>query len=328
MILLVRGRRAPRGAAPPGGIADIGYLTLGGLQQWVMIRGESVDNPPLILLHGGPGFSETPLFREFNAPLERDFTLVYWDQRGSGKSYHPAIPPASMTVERCIADLDELVDAVRGRLHAERVTLFGHSWGSALGVLYAARFPHKVAAYVGSGQVADWPAAEAASYDYAIAEAARRSDERTLRALREIGPPPHTARQLWTERTSLQRLEGNLTPAKLWAMGQILLGSREYSLLDLLRLYRGFRSTLDLMWSEVSALDLNVLAPALEVPVFFFLGRHDHWVPPEVSVAYFDRLTAPSKQLLWFEASGHEPFADEPSKFNASMVELVRPLAA
>jgi pimeloyl-ACP methyl ester carboxylesterase len=43
-------------------------------------------------------------------------------------------------------------------------------------------------------------------------------------------------------------------------------------------------------------------------------------------VAYFDVLTAPSKQLVWFEQSGHEPFADEPAQFNRAMVELVRPV--
>jgi pimeloyl-ACP methyl ester carboxylesterase len=63
------------------------------------------------------------------------------------------------------------------------------------------------------------------------------------------------------------------------------------------------------------------------MPVFFFLGRRDHWVPPEVSVSYYETLEAPAKNLVWFEQSGHEPFADEPEKFNAAMAELVRPAA-
>ena len=88
---------------------------------------------------------------------------------------------------------------------------------------------------------------------------------------------------------------------------------------------RGFRFSMDAMWAEVSRLNLIELAPALQMPVFFFLGRKDHWVPPETSVAYFDALTAPSKKLVWFEQSGHEPFVDEPAKFNAAMAELVRP---
>lgn len=91
---------------------------------------------------------------------------------------------------------------------------------------------------------------------------------------------------------------------------------------------RGFRFSLDAMWAEISRLDLGRLVPALRMPVFFFLGRRDHWVPPETSVAYFDALAAPSKRLLWFEESGHEPFVDEPARFNAAMAELVRPVLA
>jgi pimeloyl-ACP methyl ester carboxylesterase len=89
---------------------------------------------------------------------------------------------------------------------------------------------------------------------------------------------------------------------------------------------RGFRFSIDAMWGEVSRLNLLELVPALQMPVFFFLGRNDHWVPPQASVAYFDVLAAPSKKLVWFEQSGHEPFVDEPAKFNSAMVEFVRPV--
>lgn len=97
--------RTTTGEIVPGSIAEIGYQRLGGIDQWVMIRGENLTNPPLIHLHGGPGFSETRLFRHFNAPLEESFTVVYWDQRGAGKSFARNIPRSSMTVEQFIADL-------------------------------------------------------------------------------------------------------------------------------------------------------------------------------------------------------------------------------
>jgi len=320
--------RSHRGELLPGSIAEIEYLRLGGVEQWVMIRGESVANPPLILLHGGPGLSETGFFRYFNAELEKSFTVVYWDQRGAGKSFDPELPRSSLTVEQLIADLDELVDAVRARLGKDRVTIFGHSWGAALGVLYCARFPHKVAAYVGSGQIGDSKEGEARSYDYVLARAQQLRHRRALKALRAIGPPPYDARSLWTERMWLQRLDGNLSPRSLWNLGRVILGGPESSIFDLPATFRAFRVTLEAMWDEVSTLNLLELAPSLQVPVFFFLGRNDHFVPPEVSVAYFDALTAPSKQLVWFEASGHEPFMDEAAKFNAQMRELVRPVAA
>jgi pimeloyl-ACP methyl ester carboxylesterase len=101
------------GKVVPGSIAEINYLHLGGLDQWVMIRGESLANPPLVLLHGGPGFSETHFFRYFNASIEQSFTVVYWDQRGSSKSFNSKIPSSSMTVEQFVADLDERVLAIR-----------------------------------------------------------------------------------------------------------------------------------------------------------------------------------------------------------------------
>jgi pimeloyl-ACP methyl ester carboxylesterase len=81
--------RGPAGELLRASIAEVAYLRLGGLEQWVMIRGESLANPPLILLQGGPGLSETHFFRYFNAPLEKAFTVVYWDQRGQRQILRP-----------------------------------------------------------------------------------------------------------------------------------------------------------------------------------------------------------------------------------------------
>lgn len=317
-----------KGELLPGSIAETMYLTLGGVEQWVMIRGEDVSNPPIILLHGGPGFPETSFFRYFNAPLEKRFTVVNWEQRGAGKSFRDDIPRGSMTVEQFLSDLDELVGFVCRRLAKTKVVLFGHSWGSALGVLYAQRFPEKVLAYVGSGQVGDSAVGEAKSYAFALSEAERKHHQKALRALRTIGPPPHTPEQLWIERNWLARLENQLSPRSLWSLLKMALGTPESSLLELPKTWRSFKRTIDAMWSEASKLNLLERVPELKVPVFFFLGRNDHMVPADASVAYFDVLTAPSKQLLWFEHSGHEPFADEPERFNAAMIDLVRPVAA
>jgi len=83
--------RGPKRELVAGSVAEISYQRLGGLDQWVMLRGESLANPALILLHGGPGFTEMRLFRHFNPPLEKSFTVVYWDQRGTGKSLREVV---------------------------------------------------------------------------------------------------------------------------------------------------------------------------------------------------------------------------------------------
>jgi pimeloyl-ACP methyl ester carboxylesterase len=146
-----------------------------------------------------------------------------------------------------------------------------------------------------------------------------------VRKLEAIGQPPYPADAVFTVRSWAMRFEGGMSPRGLWKMGRALLGGHESSVFELPSSWRGFRFTMDAMWPEVSRVNLIELAPTLQIPVFFFLGRHDHWIPPETSVAYFNALTAPSKKLVWFENSCHEPFVDEPDKFNAAMTELVRP---
>ncbi|UXA15283.1 alpha/beta hydrolase [Mycobacterium sp. SMC-8] len=302
---------------------------LGGVDQWVLIRGRDLANPPLIHLHGGPGFSETRFFRHFNAELEDRFIVVYWDQRGAGKSFHRGIPPSLMTVEQFLTDLDDLVDMVCARVGQEQVVLHGHSWGSLLGVLYADRHPERVAAYLGTAQIGDAAAAESASYACALATAERRGHRRALKALRAIGPPPYPASSVFSERTWLQRLDGQLSPRALWKLrGAVFGGGREASPLDLVSQIRGFRFTMNAMWEEASALNLITAVHALRMPAVFFVGRRDHWVPPDTTLAYFDTLEAPSKQLLWFDDSGHEPFVDESAAFNRAVVDRVRALVA
>ena len=319
--------RGPDGKPMSGSIAEVKWVKLAGLEQWVMIRGESITNPVLILLHGGPGMSETSLFRGFNSALERSYTVVYWDQRGAGKSFDPDTPRSSMTVEQFLADLDQLVDYVRKRVGKRKVTLLGHSWGSQLGCLYAARHPDKVAVYVGCAQIGDSRRSETVSYAIALDAARRAGNRKAEQELLAIGPPPHDGRSLWIERTWLNRLDGAMKPKALWKLARVLLADKEHSVFDAFTTFRALRWTIDAMWPEVTKLSLPELVPALQMPTFFMLGRKDHWVPSEVSLAYIDALIAPAKRVIWFDESGHEIFADEPDKFNETMLELVLPVA-
>lgn len=192
-------------------------------------------------------------------------------------------------------------------------------------MLDAARFPENVEAYVGCAQIGDSAAAEAGSYEWALAEAGRVGNRKAVRKLRAIGPPPYPAAAVFTERPLVSRFEGQMRPGAMWKVARAVLGSRESSILDLPSTMRGFRWTMDAMWAEGSRLNLIEQVPALQMSVFFFLGRNDHRIAPDTSVAYFEALTAPSKELVWFEHSSHEMFVDEPDKFNAAMAELVRP---
>jgi hypothetical protein len=69
----------------PNGIDEAMYVKIGGIDQWIQIRGQDRNNPVLLCLHGGPGGSWLALTTLF-LPWEKEFTLVQWDQRGTGKT--------------------------------------------------------------------------------------------------------------------------------------------------------------------------------------------------------------------------------------------------
>jgi pimeloyl-ACP methyl ester carboxylesterase len=310
-----------------GSVATMIDAPIGGIEQRLWFRGMDVANPAVILLHGGPGASEAALFRHFNGDLERDFLMVYWEQRGAGRSYRGAIPPESMTIEQFVRDLDEVVELVRQRFDKQRVVLLGHSWGSAIGVLYAARHPEKVAAYVGVGQVADMREGERLSYEFALAQAERRGDRGALRALRKIGPPPHTVDEMLTSRRWVERFGGSFhadlsTGSLIWAA----LRTDEANLIDLIKFGQGNRFSLNHLWNELRALDLDDTVTRLGVPVVCMLGRHDWQVPAVVAARYCERIEAPWKRIVWFERSAHHPPFEEPELFNRTLVEHLKPL--
>lgn len=155
------------------GVQEAAYLPIGGIEQYIRVRGRSRANPVLLVLHGGPGSTLGATACRWQGALEAAFTVVHWDQRGSGNTYYrdPAAPPP--TVERLLSDLDELVDALRARYGRDRLFLLGHSWGSLLGGLYALRRPEKLSAWLPVSQMVDFKRSEQVS----AAEAIRRARE-------------------------------------------------------------------------------------------------------------------------------------------------------
>jgi pimeloyl-ACP methyl ester carboxylesterase len=312
----------------PNSIAEANYYRLGGVNQWVLIRGQNVnENPLLVMLHGGPGISELAFWRYYNSKhLEQHFTVVYWDQRGSGKSYDPSgIPLETMTVEQFLSDLDELIDIVCKQCHKDKVILFGHSWGSVLGPLYASKNPNKVAIYVGSGQIGDWAASEVYTYNYVLELAKQKKNQRAIRQLEKVGPPPHDVNGLCTQRNWLHELDDDMSFRDVLKVFQMFHSVPETRIWDMFSFWKILRFSIHAMWTEVTRLNLNTMVPELQMPCFFFLGRNDHCVPSENSIEYIDSLKAPLKEIVWFEESKHIPSMDEPEKFNELVVKLVKP---
>jgi pimeloyl-ACP methyl ester carboxylesterase len=135
-------------------VEEASFVTIGGIEQWMTIRGDDDRKPVLLLLHGGPGDVQSP-FISIYAPYERDFVLVQWDERGAGQTFAKN-GAAGVTLERLTADGIDLAQQLRRRFSKQKLILFGHSWGSLIATGMAQQRPDLFDAYVGTGQVTGW----------------------------------------------------------------------------------------------------------------------------------------------------------------------------
>lgn len=312
------------------GIASLEQVRLGGVDQWVLMRGRSIHNPLLLYLSGGPGASEMAWVRHFNAPLEDHFLVVQWDQRGAAKSYAALKDRDGLTLEQFVSDASDLLELLTSRFAQQKVFVVGHSWGSILGVLLAQRRPERIHAYIGTGQQVNFLENDTLSHVRAYELALRFNDNQALAKLARIGPPPYTgpdmARCYMTLVSLASRHAGrrSIVPEMLSSV----LKAPEYSLRDKVHMFLGLRDTFSQVYPQVAGLDLEAQVPRLEVPVWFLLGREDYVTPSEIAARYFEKLEAPRKTLLWFEHSGHSPPFEEPDKFNAILDQQVRAMLA
>ncbi len=312
-------------------IASLERVRLGGVEQWILLRGERVENPVVLFLHGGPGTSQLTMNRRNTRELEKHFVVVNWDQRGAGKSFDAGRDAGAMTVEQIVADAVELTRHLLQRFGQERLVLVGHSFGTIVGILAVARHPELFHGYVGIGQTVNMRASEPASYQWTLEQARARGARRAVRTLERMGPPPYAGdyrRKTVTQRSLLARFGGEVHGSRSGALGMVLralLVSREYTLRDRVNVFRGIFRSMELLWPQLMTLDLAALVPEVKVPVFFAEGRFDHESPSEFAARYFEILRAPRKELVWFERSAHMVNAEQRDDFNRFMIEQVLP---
>lgn len=322
-----------RAIPSPDGIDTVERVSIGGIDQWIEVRGESVKNPILLFIHGGPGTAFMPIARVFQDPWEKYFTVVQWDQRGAGKTYtsnSKDVLRGTMNIERMHADTLEMVNYLRKRFGHDKIFILGHSWGSILGLQLAHDHPELLYAYIGVGQATDSWQNEVVLYRDTLAEARRTQNKEAIQQLTSIAPYPSpniTFKQIRIMREWSGTLIGPSRADDSWMSLKAIFLTPEYSLLNDLDWIRGQFFSVDMLLPELSKVNLATLGYDYRVPVFFLEGRHDPYTPSTVAKEFFDRMNAPEKQFEWFENSGHFPFIEEPRRFTNVLVQTVLPLA-
>lgn len=317
------------------GISEIRKVRLGQVDQYVLIRGENVKNPVLLYLHSGPGTTEMITFRQAHKNLEQYFTIVNWDQRGTGKSFSSNIPANSMTIEQLISDANELTEYLKKEFHKQKIVLVGHSWGTALGLSLVQKYPDSFYTYVGSGQVVKPVEGERISYEYTKEKA--KDNASALEELINIDKPdPYLTidnETKWFDKIILERkwlvkfggeTFGGSDNSLLFNFNTIL--APEYTWMDYVKFGMGSSFSLKNMWPQIMKLDFIEQIPEIKVPVYFYQGRYDYNTPSILVEKYFNILKAPSKKLEWFEKSGHHPMYQEVEKFQKNLIDEILPL--
>ncbi|MFC1483937.1 alpha/beta fold hydrolase [Candidatus Neomarinimicrobiota bacterium] len=320
------------GVPVESGIARFEKVILGGVEQSILIRTHDPANPVLLFLHGGPGSPETPIVAHFNKELEKHFVVVNWDQRGAGKSFSKKIPAESFTIDQFIEDAHQLVTWLKQRFDQEKIFMVGHSWGSALGMYVVEKYPEDFHAYVGTGQLVEISRNELLSYEFVLERARQAEHGKAIKQLEKIGYPENGEykgglRSVVMQRKWLTRFGGFwFGETSMQPMMQVYGRSPEYTFFDMIKLMKGARRTLTLLSDEIMGINLIEQVPAVEVPVYFAIGRHDYVAAFVLAKEYFDQLQAPYREFIWFENSAHSPPFEEPEKFNVLMIENILPV--
>jgi pimeloyl-ACP methyl ester carboxylesterase len=318
----------------PAGISEAYKIRIGGVDQWLNVRGQDASNPIILFVHGGPASPLTPTIWQFQRPIEEYFTVVNFDQRGSGKTYNEAEPEAlkgTLHIARYVDDAVEIAEYVRKKYHKDKLILMGHSWGTVIGLSAALKRPDLFYAYVGIGQVINTKDNERVSFDYAVDQAKKHANAPALKELASIAPypgdQPITRERIIVARKWAQFYGGMsaFRDTSTYYFDASLL-SPDYGKDDVCAIDKGSLLTLGAILPEFLDVDFNHVQ-SFPIPVVMFMGRHDYTTPTEQTSVWLARVKAPYKQGVWFEHSAHMIPWEEPGKMLVSLLNYVRGFA-
>ena len=324
---------APFGCASPHQKVDQqGFVPIGGIEQWVTVKGDDCANPIILFVHGGPGNPLSPFSDALYGAWAKQFTLVHWDQRGAGRTYGRSKPAdgASLTVEQLRDDGIAVAAWLTGCYGQRKVIAWGSSWGSILAVHMVKQRPDLFHAYLGTSQVVGYRANQAVSYPKLLGLVRAAGDAPSLAVLEAVGTPPWSdPRSFGKVRKIIRKYEAKVTnpaPAAWWTPAPLHAtpqaeadyeAGEDYSFIQFVGLHG------DGMFSTV---DLPKLGLDFAVPMFFVEGEQDLLATPDVAQRYYESIRAPIKDLVLLPRAGHDPNQDVIDAEYKMLVEKILPL--
>lgn len=297
------------------------YVKIGGIQQYIQIRGVDKKNPLILFLHGGPGGSLAGLCHVMQSEWETTFTVVNWDQRNACKTYvankmHAMDIGKTGSMEDYINDIDEVIQYLHTVYEFEKLILLGFSWGSIIGAEYAKLHPEHIAAYVGVGQLVNYYE----GFEVVCEEMLKLAkDEKTIAQIKEmqkqIANRPAMTKE-WMKKvqkfvglsTKYIAKDGKAFPVKAFIQSPFLnFVEKKAMLMNDIGLYKGTFETL-------MAYDFRENM-SFSVPVVFISGDEDTSCPVSLLQECYAGINAPKKELFVMNMATHTCFYDKPKEF-------------
>jgi len=297
-------------------ISELRGVDINGTELEVLIRGKDRNNPVLFFVHGGPCCSEIPYVRKYQEDLENRFTIVHYDQRGSGKSFSFGADSSEITIATHVKDLIALTEYIEEYLAKEQVILAGHSFGTYIATVAVSQRPELYQAYIGIGQMSDPIQGELNNLEKCIEAAEQSGDEKDVAYLKSL-EEAITKGDIITPRNYVRKYD--FAARKIDDNFDYFLGflfGTEYNMADVIRFYSGSIKYQDKLIEESVNNPLTQVVTRIEVPTYFVMGKYDGMTSPKEAEAYLNSLSGEGEKLfVLFEESAHYPQFEETQKF-------------
>jgi pimeloyl-ACP methyl ester carboxylesterase len=315
--------------ASTGAVDEAGFERIGGIEQWIGVRGADIRNPVALFLHGGPGEAQSPFLQEF-VPWQRDFTVVNWHQRGAGRTYGkngaatPGMSTAEMALGQLSEDAREVAEYARKRLSKKKIILIGHSWGALLGLHVVKRWPELFYAFVGTGQPVSFHLLLETQERWARQQATAAGDRETLQKLDEAATLPENDMRRFLAPGKYRLAPSDLEYIKIQEafVGPEPLPKQG----DVADFVAGRNFTFPKLTSYLFSFDARKMGLDLPVPFIVIQGRDDHITSFEAAQTYVAEVRAPKKAFIPI-AGGHFACFTSPTEFIEALRQHVVPLA-
>nr|WP_240463771.1 alpha/beta hydrolase [Paenibacillus apiarius] len=302
-------------------ISVLEQVEMNGTGHELMIRGQDKNNPIVIFVHGGPGVSEIPYVTKYQDLLEKNFTIVRYDQRASGKSYHFGEDYSNLSTDLLVKDLLAVTDYISTRFNQKKVILVGHSFGTYIGMQAAQQAPEKYEAYIGIGQMSNTLESELDGLNFTIDQAKLSGNTTDVEYLQGLTEKVQSGDML-TPRHYVRKYGGaaRLIDANADMDNGLLFGP-EYNLLDRIRYSRGVSYVQEILIGQAFKKPLPTIITELDLPVYFIMGQYDYMTSMKSAKIYFDQIDANKKEFITYGQSAHYPQFEEKEKFSKWMVD-------